>query len=368
MDENVKNYKCPACSGPLRYDGKSDRMVCDYCDSVFGVAYIEALYSGKAEEDAKPEKAAEEVPDHWDVEAQQGFSENDGVKAYHCPSCGAELICDETTAALSCPYCDNPTIIPSALSGALKPDMILPFKLDKAAAKAALVKHFKNKKLLPKLFSEENHIDEVKGIYVPYWLFDVEARGEAEYSGNKIRTYSDRDYTYTETRIYDLERCGRVAFDNIPADASEKLSDQLLESLEPFDMTQAVPFQTAYLTGFFADKYDVPAEEGMKRVNDRVRETVLDMLHSTTDSYVAVTEKRSRVRVSNGKAKYVLLPVWLLNTSWHGEKYTFAMNGQTGKFVGDLPIDKKLRWKWHLIYTGAIAAVLAIAEYFLLFM
>ena len=366
MDENVKNYKCPACSGPLRYDGKSDRMVCDYCDSVFGVAYIEALYQNP--EEGRKEPTKENVPDHWDMESSEGFTERDGIKAYNCPSCGAELLCDETTAALSCPYCDNPTIIPAALSGALKPDLILPFKLDKAAAKAALLKHFKGKKLLPKMFSEENHIDEIKGIYVPYWLFDVEARGEAEYSGNKVRTYSDRDYTYTETRVYELERCGRVAFDNIPADASEKLSDQLMESLEPFDMSQAVDFKTAYLTGFFADKYDVPTEACKQRVNDRVRETVLDMLHDTTSSYVAVTEKRSRVRIGNGKAKYVLLPVWLLNTTWHGEKYTFAMNGQTGKFVGNLPIDKSLRWKWQLIYTGGIAAVLALVEYFVLFM
>ena len=363
MENQVTNYKCPACTGPIHFDSHSGKMVCDYCDSVFEVSEIEELY--KDENAAAAAEKTEEPKDEWSFDSGEHINEASGVKAYNCPSCGAELICDETTAATSCPYCGNPTIIPASLSGALKPDMIIPFKLDKEAAKNALREHFKGKKLLPALFAEDNRLDEIKGVYVPFWLFDAEARAEAEFSGTKVRTWSDREYDYTETRYYSLERCGRAVFDNIPVDGSVKMSDELMQSLEPFDYSQAVTFKTSYLSGFFADRYDMLPDSCVKTANERVRESSMELLHSTTGGYLGVTPKNGRVRISNGKAKYALLPVWLLNTTWNGEKYLFAMNGQTGKFIGDLPVDKKAAWKYRLLYSGGIALLLTAVEFLL---
>lgn len=362
MENQVTNYKCPACTGPIHFDSSSGKMVCDYCDSVFEVSEIEELY--KDENAAAAAHAGEQPEDEWSFDNEL-MDEASGVKAYNCPSCGAQLICDETTAATSCPYCGNPTIIPASLSGALKPELIIPFKLDKEAAKEALREHFRGKKLLPALFAEENRLDEIKGVYVPFWFFDAEARAEAEFSGTKIRTWSDRDYNYTETRFYALERCGRAIFDNIPVDASEKMSDELMQSLEPFDYSQAVEFKTSYLSGYFADRYDVPPENCVETANNRVRESSMDLLRSTTGGYLSVTQRSGRVRVTNGKAKYALLPVWLLNTTWNGEKFLFAMNGQTGKFIGNLPVDKKNAWKFRLLYGGGIALLLTAAEFLL---
>lgn len=365
MENQVTNYKCPACTGPIHFDSSSGKMVCDYCDSVFEVSEIEELYKDEnAAAAAAAAHAGEQPKDEWSFDNEL-ISESSGVKAYNCPSCGAELICDETTAATSCPYCGNPTIIPASLSGALKPELIIPFKLDKEAAKKALREHFKGKRLLPALFTEGNRLDEIKGVYVPFWFFDAEARAEAEFSGTKIRTWSDRDYNYTETRFYALERCGRANFDNIPVDASEKMSDELMQSLEPFDYSQAVEFKTSYLSGYFADRYDVSAEHCVETANTRVRESSMKLLSSTTGGYLSVTQRSGRVRVTNGKAKYALLPVWLLNTTWNGEKFLFAMNGQTGKFIGNLPVDKKNAWKFRLLYGGGIALLLTAAEFLL---
>ena len=365
MENQVTNYKCPACTGPIHFDSSSGKMVCDYCDSVFEVSEIEELYKDEnAAAAAATAQAGEQPEDEWSFDNEL-IDEASGVKAYNCPSCGAQLICDETTAATSCPYCGNPTIIPASLSGALKPELIIPFKLDKEAAKKALREHFRGKKLLPALFAEENRLEEIKGVYVPFWFFDAEARAEAEFSGTKVRTWSDRDYNYTETRFYALERCGRANFDNIPVDASEKMSDELMQSLEPFDYSQAVEFKTSYLSGYFADRYDVPAENCAETANTRVRESSMELLRSTTGGYLSVTQRSGRVRVSNGKAKYALLPVWLLNTTWNGEKFLFAMNGQNGKFIGDLPVDKKTAWKYRLLYGGGIALLLTAAEFLL---
>jgi len=285
MADQVTNYKCPACTGPLHFDSATGKLHCDYCGSSYEVSEIEALYADKnaaaasaaaKEEERRTSDAVKDAVDGWQPEtsgAEWGGSES-GVKAYNCPSCGAELICGDTTAATSCPYCGNPTVIPASVSGSLKPDAIIPFKLDREQAKDAFRAHLKGKKLLPKLFSEENHLDEIKGLYVPFWLFDASADADITYSGEKIRTWSDVDYNYTETKVFDLRRSGSIEFENVPVDGSEKMDNELMESVEPFDLTQAVDFKTAYLAGYLADRYDVAAKDCVGRANVRMQQSV----------------------------------------------------------------------------------------------
>ncbi len=120
-----------------------------------------------------------------------------------------------------------------------------------------------------------------------------------------------------------------------------------------YDFSDAVGFQTAYLAGYFADKYDVGADESIERANERVKKSAEEAFASTVERYDTVTAESSSVQLHGGKAKYALYPVWILNTTWKGQKYTFAMNGQTGKFVGDLPVDKAAARRWKLILTAA---------------
>ena len=374
MPSQVTNYKCPACTGPLHFDSASGKMACEYCGSVFEVQEIEALYSEKNEnaeaafsaaeekrEDAQ--SAQQEIEDamqaDWDLDSagSEWGAEGADMRAYSCPSCGAQLMCDSTTAATSCPYCDNPTIVPGQFAGVLKPDLIIPFKLDKEAAKSALREHFKGKKLLPSSFSKENHLDEIKGVYVPFWLFDANVDADMSFRATRLRSWSDSNYRYTESRYYRLVRSGSVRFENVPVDGSVKMPDDVMESIEPFDTSAAVVFRKAYLSGFLADRYDVPAENCVERANTRVRNSSLEAFNSTASGYSAVQPEHSNIRVRNGRAKYALFPVWILNTSWQGKNYQFAMNGQTGKFVGDLPEDKGKYWKYRLIYGGIAAAV-----------
>ena len=373
MPSQVTNYKCPACTGPLHYDSASGQMSCDYCGSVFTVAEIEEFYSDKNEQaenafnaaqaaaqtaPQSEEQTEDSVDVDWDLSSAGSAwgAEGEGLRAYNCPSCGAELICEATTAATSCPYCANPTIVPGQFSGTLMPDLIVPFSLDKEAAKAALREHFKGKKLLPRAFSSENHLDEVKGVYVPFWLFDADCDADMNFNATRVRTWSDRNFHYTETRHYRLMRSGTVGFSNVPVDGSRKMPDDMMESLEPYDTSKAVRFKKAYLSGYFADRYDVSAEESVSRANERVRQSTIDAFSSTTSGYTGVTSAGSSIRLHNARAKYALLPVWILNTSWRGQNYQFAMNGQTGKFVGNLPTDKGAYWKYRLIYGGIVAA------------
>lgn len=346
-------YKCPCCGGAIQFDSNLQKMKCPYCDTEFDVEtlrqYDESL-KGDTGDDFNWKTDGKEQSEWTGADA-------DGMCSFICNSCGGEIIGDANTAATSCPFCGNPVVMKGRLSGALKPDLVIPFKLDKEAAKEGLKKHLSGKKLLPDVFSEKNHIDEIKGIYVPFWLFDAEADADMRYRATRVRTWADSRFFYTETQFFSVERGGMLDFADVPADGSSKLADDLMESIEPYDMTQAVDFQTAYLAGYLADKYDVNADSCVERTNARVRKSTEQAFAATVNGYVTVVPEYSSIRLNKNRVKYALLPVWLLNTTWNGNRYTFAMNGQTGKFVGNLPADDAKKWKYFGIYAGIGAAV-----------
>ena len=379
MPTQVTNYQCPACTGPLHYSAKSGKLECDYCGSSFDVADIEALYAHKEAEAAAAKQAADANADAAaaaETEAAQAAAQSgnvggwdtsglssdwgadaDGLRVYSCPSCGAELICDETTAATSCPYCGNPTVVPGQFSGALRPDFILPFRLTKDDAVQALRAHYKGKPFLPKSFTSANHIEQIQGVYVPFWLFDGGAEGSASYRASNTSVYETGDYEVTETMHYDVFRAGSIAFEKIPVDASSKMPDDHMDSIEPFDYAQMQPFSTAYLPGYLADKYDVSVDDSRDRADARCRETLAQALRDTVTGYGTCVTDHTDIRLHRGKVHYALLPVWMLSTKWNGESFLFAMNGQTGKLVGDLPTDRGRYWGTF----GAIAGVVTVA-------
>ncbi len=347
----IHSYKCPCCDGAIEFDSQLQKMKCPYCGTEFE---METLAAYDSELNDAP---AEDMT--WDTAAggewQQG--ETDGLREYVCKSCGGAIVGDENTAATSCPFCGNPVVMMGQLSGSLKPDYVIPFKLDKKAAVQALKNHYKGKRLLPKAFKDENHIDEVKGIYVPFWLFDADADAHIRYKASRIRSWSDSHYHYTETSFYSVTRGGSIGFERVPVDGSSKIDDTLMESIEPFDFSAAVDFQTAYLAGYLADKYDVDSAQSIERANERIKTGTANAFASTVHGYTSVIPVSSNIRLQNGQAKYALYPVWLLNTSWNGQQYTFAMNGQTGKLVGDLPLDKAAYKKWLFGLAGIVTAV-----------
>lgn len=348
-------YKCPCCGGAIKFDIQLQKVKCPYCDTEFSPddfkGYDEELSRSASDETV------------WQVNSTSAWTdaEENGLRSYVCSSCGGEIVGDENLASTSCPFCGNPVVMKGNLSGVLKPDLVIPFKLDKEEAKKGLKKHVTGKKLLPKIFQDENHIDEIKAMYVPFWLFEAEVNGEIVYRATRIRTWSDRSYRYTETSFYRVTRGGKIDFENVPVDGSQKIDDAIMESIEPFDLSEAVDFQTAYLAGYLSEKYSVTAQESIPRASERVKKSTEEVLRSTVHGYATVSAENSSIQLKNGKAKYALLPVWFLNTTWEGKKYAFAMNGQTGKFVGDLPIDKKALWKWRIIYFLLSGGLLSLA-------
>ncbi len=356
MDPSVEQYKCPTCKASLHFFGQRGKLFCSCCDKEYPIVEIEAYYAKKEEE----KRLWEEQQTRWDYSAisEDWGSDGEGMHGYSCPSCGAELICDATTAATSCPYCGNNAILTSRFAGALKPDLILPFKLEKKDAIAALKKHYRKNFLLPRAFSAGNHVKKVQGVYVPFWLYDARVDADCRFTGQKSGTRKEGENEYSTTEYYDVTRKGSAEFKQVPVDGSSKMDNAYMDSLEPFDYSQCKPFSTAYLPGYLADRYDQSAAECAKRADLRCEKSTIHYLYRDVSGYDTVLGAGSTTYIHRGQVHYALMPVWVLHTRWRDKDYLFMMNGQTGKLVGDLPVDKTRLIVGSVVLTALFSSLL----------
>ncbi len=339
MADTSVSYKCPSCSAPLPFRPGADKAVCEYCGTEFEISVLEDLYR-KAEERVAQAAAAQEAK--WDTAAagsEWTAEEAAALRVFTCSSCGAELVCDENTMATECCYCGNPTLLPQRFDGMLKPDYIIPFKKTKQDAVAALKKFYEGKLLLPNAFTVGNRVEAIQPMYVPFWLFDSAIEAHASFRASKDSEHTTSDEIITETSVYECTRAGNMSFRRIPVDGSKKMDDDYMDSIEPFDYGELVPFQAAYLAGNLADKYDVEAEASAERADLRVKESALQVLEDSVRGYDRCALQSDAIIKQEGDVTYAMMPVWILTTRYEGKPYTFMMNGQTGKVVGSLPID-----------------------------
>lgn len=328
----VINHKCPFCGGSLEFDIGSQMVKCPYCDNEFDPNELKKNEGDLSVNDEQIELAADAGTEWEDAELY-------GMSEYQCKTCGGNLYTDENTSATICPYCGNAVMLKGRLSGTLKPDLVIPFQMTKEQALKGLAEHTGSKWFVAKAYKESNQLDEVKGLYVPFWVYDADLDADVVYNCVDERTWRSGNTEYTERKYYRVRRAGDIAFDHVPADGSSKMPDDLMESIEPFDHDKAMDFTTAYLSGYVADKYDIDQETVRPRVRKRMAEGAADAFASTVH-YDEVSVDSSNITAKSSTVNYTLYPVWLLSTDWNGEKFMFAMNGQTGKMVGNLPMDK----------------------------
>ncbi len=336
--ERIEEYKCPACGAALVFNTDSGKLKCGSCDNEYEVGTIKQYLQNKTEAEFK-----------WDKKYTENLNETlPEMMVYICKSCGGEVITDGTTAATHCPYCDNKVIIMEKLTGALKPNGVIPFKVDKKGIKEKIAEFCRGKKLLPNNFFSQQMIDEVQGVYVPVWLFDGTLDGKVSLDGVTSSSYTSGNYRYTETSHYLIECDGKMDFRRVPVDGSAKMPDDLMNSIEPYDYSQIVPFDGQYLSGFLADRYDKDPDASIPTASQRMMNSAVKAFANAADKYSSATLRNNGLSLKNPSVKYVLLPVYLFNCKYGGKLYRFAMNGQTGKLVGELPIDKgkKARAFW----------------------
>lgn len=351
MNEDVQGYKCLCCGSPLVWDAETQVLKCTSCDNTYS---LETLQAAQQSEQAM-NNATDTI--NWKEYQVNGVTE---MVSYTCPSCGGEIVVDGTVAADRCPYCDNVAIMQPQVTGMVQPDYVIPFKLTKDDAIAALKKFYQGRKLLPDRFSAEEHMNEITGVYVPFWLFDCETSAEMTFDATSVTKWRDSTYDYTKIDHYLVQRNGTLRFERVPVDGATRMDDALMDAIEPFDYRDLVPFNQAYLSGYVANKPDVDVEGSLPRANDRVINSTVSAFANTVKGYMSVTPKSRSVQAHEGTIKYAMLPVWLLTTRYEDKIYTFAMNGQTGKLVGTLPVDER-KYKIQMYKVAGIIAAIAIA-------
>ena len=319
----VVDIQCPCCKAPLHFNAKLGKMKCEYCDSVFDASDLK------------------NVKDVMVEETNDETKEVENYVTYRCPDCGAEIIADENTSATFCLYCGNTAILKNKLSGKFAPDKIIPFKMEKEDAIKAFKKVTYHKPLAPKLFNNPKNIEKIKGLYVPFWLYEIEVEGELDAEGIKVRSWTTGDTHYTKKDFYDIQREGNMLYKRVPVDGSLKMDNALMTSLEPFYFHYLVDYNHAYLSGYYAEKYDIDKDKAVSDANTRVLNSSKNVMLNDMGQYSSKTIKKENLTPKTINVEYVLLPVWMVNVKFQNKYYMFAMNGQTGEFIGDIPLDKR---------------------------
>ncbi len=320
MNDVIDN-KCLVCGAPLKFNPTLGKFKCEYCKSEFTAEQLKNM------EDEKNNTEKESIEDEYYV--------------YNCPDCGAAIITDKDTSATFCVYCGNTSIIKNRLTGKFAPSKIIPFKKEKKEAIEAFKKIKKGRPLVPKSFVNEKNIEKITGVYIPFWLFDILVDGKIEAKGTKVKHWSSGNTHYTKTDYYEMVRQGSMIFNRIPVDGSTKFIDEIMNTIEPFDYSELVDYNHAYLSGFLAEKYNVEKEESYEIAQKRALKSGRNIMLSDMTNYTTKVEKSNNLEAKNNNIEYVLLPVWMVNVKYNNKYYLFAMNGQTGEFIGDIPLDKK---------------------------
>lgn len=377
--------KCPSCGAPINFDVLSGKMKCSFCGASFTVeevnqfngisqanAELDAAHAkqagttgatGGAGTAASPETQISTTP----AEGQPGWVEppptyldeatGQQMAQFQCNSCGGEIIGSPDMVSARCPWCNNNFVATGQLTSTRVPDRMIPFAMTKEQALDAFKAEMRKLKLIPKEFKQAS-VDDIQGVYVPYWLYDATVAGEGNFSCEKIRTWTDSDYEYTEHQEYQVYRSANVAFLDVPVAGTTKVTDKLTESIEPFDYTKSVPFSPAYLTGFMTNKYDVEAQDANPRALERMKKSTEEVLRNSISGYDTVSTVNTSIQPAFGELEYVFLPMWLMNVKFQHKNYNYAMNGQTGKFVGTFPVSERKYW------TGLIGIAIPIAIIF----
>ena len=344
--DNIFEQKCKNCGAPLRYDPESGMLVCDHCGTKTEIP-----------EEMRPKDVSF---DGFDFERLEKQAESDSAEAlpiYHCVSCGAELIAPQEQIATTCPYCSNNIVLTDKVSGKLRPDGIIPFRIDKKHLPDAMKRYYKGKVLLPRNFFSQSTMGNITGVYVPFWMFSGRLQGDLVYHAETRSTHREGDYLVTNVNHYEVKRHADLSFEDVPVDASSRIDDRLMDSIEPFDMSEAKAFDMRYLAGFTADRFDQEKGDVAGRARRRMTATAENAVASSLSAYSGAYRTGGDL-AAQIRARYMLLPVYLFSLSCEGKSYDFAVNGQTGRVMGDLPVSKSTSARYFAVRMIIPAAVI----------
>ena len=378
-------YQCPNCNGILYYSAKKGKLVCLYCKEEFDESEhkkVSIPVSGSAGAE-KQETAHVEDVEGFLARTTWGGAEAEelpGARGYSCPSCGASVVADQSVAATNCPYCGNNLLVSGIATTANLPTKVIPFSITKEQAQACLREHFKKRWYLPRKF--EASLEHIRGVYVPYYIYNMDVVGRGDFLGdiypvkvaqgiqetvhdidvevpvgdsstvaetfsNILEKYKDAETSFLRNTTkaefkYIIQRAGHACV-RVPAEASSRMPDGHMDAIAPFSFPLMRDFSPGYVAGYIMEVPDEPpaqfhekasgiAKEGFARAlaRDAVEVNVGEHIYKTI---------RSKMEVTGCTNDICVLPVWIMHCAWEEHQMLFAVNGETGKCVGDLPVD-----------------------------
>ncbi len=331
-------YNCPNCMAALIYNPTKGKLDCLACGSNFEVDEFED----------KEAKAEEAVARETEELKRAGIADDlMECQIYSCTACGAELAVNGVETSTFCSYCGQPTIVFSRVSSTKKPKYIIPFTITKEQAVTSIRNHLSKGSFVPPEIQNFS-VERVRGIYIPYWLYDIEYFDE-QYLSGEVKSGKN-----TVTKYF--YRSASATFYDVTMDASKQLNDESSQRLEPFDTIAVQDFEPSYLTGFYADCFDMSEKEMEGYARGRCMQMFNKQIEkSIKASSIKILKNKPKLEVQ--KTNYAMFPAWFMTFRYQDVPYTILVNGQTGKVVGAVPFNKaKVNFLFWVI--GVIASVI----------
>lgn len=329
----ITSYKCPSCGAPIEFKPALGKFTCDYCLSEYTEQEIENIYKSLEED--------EKLRTEDDQESNDSGEEHNHLATYDCNSCGATVVTDDTTTSTFCYYCHNPVIISDRLSGNFKPKKMIPFTIDKEKAQETFLNWASKNKFVPKEFYSSSQLEKITGIYLPYWWVDCKVDIDYTGEGHVNNVWETGDTEYTETQKFNVSRKGSIDLNNVEELAFTKIDNDLLNGIAPYNQKEAIKFSMPYLSGFFAEQYNINEEDIIPKIEEQVNKYTNSLIRDTMQNFTTVKDQVNNVNILSKEMNYTLLPAWILTYQYQDKTYVFAVNGQTGKSFGELPINNK---------------------------
>lgn len=342
------SLNCPTCGDALRFDSAIKASVCRSCGNVYEPGTLNI--TGKLKF----------------VDVNNASEEEENKREYVCGSCGATVVTDENTAATFCAFCGSPSVMGRRLAKEFRPDTIIPFKIKREEAINKFTEWVKSNKYAPKDMLSKKTLSKITGLYVPFWLLNADCHAFVTGMGFMQETANQRSaFSISRKMIFKVK--------NVPFDGSFKISNFLMNSIEPFDFSDLCPYDDAYLPGYYADRYDRNALDLTEVIDIRLSKYASQAGDLFARSgkfdddikYTSVITDSTDSYVKNLSQSYALLPVWFLNYEYNGESFQIAINGQTGKVSGEFPRSKVNELKFKVI-KSAPSVALVVANIFMI--
>jgi hypothetical protein len=352
----LQKYACAACGAQAEWNPAKQLLVCSFCGTS---APFNVDPASGAIEELDLVKALRELPDD-----QRGWAAE--KRTVQCQSCKAVSVFDPARVGQNCDFCGSPALVDyREIKAPIRPQSLLAFKVSESQVREQIRRWYASKWLAPGQLKSRALVDRVHGIYIPYWTFDAHVvcpwTAEAGHYYYTTETYRDNQGRPQRRQVRHVRwepAAGEVRhfFDDEPIPGTHGVSHALLKQVEPFPTAELVPYDTAFLSGFVVEHYQIvlvdAAERSLEAMNRRLHEMCAAQIPGDTHRNLQI-----RPAFSDRTFKHVLVPVWLLGYIYASKAYQVVVNGYTGVMAGQYP---KSPWKIAALVLLAIIVLMIV--------